>query len=151
MGQKSKDPEIMARRRKNMERLASAGLILVCAGLVAPFAGTDNAVVLSIFKWVFAAGALIFTAARSVNVNDPSDPVRVRRFRRMEMWAGISFCIAAFFWFYNSHTMPGVMLSLRSLQETILFTLTGALIQIVASVMIMRLQAKAQKKDGGAD
>lgn len=134
-----------ARLRRAMERTASIGLILVAIGLVAPFTNLQSAEMLAVFKWIYAAGALIFTGARVVNVNDPGDSLRVKRLRRMEMWAGFAFCIAAIFWFYNDAKWAGYGLTLKVLQETILFTLVGALIQIIASWLVVAAIKKQDK------
>lgn len=132
--------------RRRMEALSTFGLILIAAGLVAPFAAVDNTLMAVVCRWVFAAGALIYTVARMVNVNDPADSMRLRRLRRMEMWAGFCFVVAAGFWFYNAHRFVGIVFSLPVMNNTIVFTLAGAVIQVVASWMISA-QAKKEKKN----
>lgn len=127
----------MARRRRITEIVASVGLSLVALGLVVPFLYFDNAALVSAFKWVFSAGAVIYTVARGVNTNEPGDSMRVRRLRRMEMWAGFAICIGAAFWWYNENKFGPYGVTLKLLHETILFTLTGALIQIVASCLLV--------------
>lgn len=142
------DPKL-EKRRKQVEMTATFGLLLIAVGLVAPFAALDNVSYLSTFKWIFAPGALIFTVARMVNVNDPQDSLRLRRLRRLEFWAGMAFCIAAFFWFYNDYKyvthIPGSIIMvgpLKVLHETILFSMVGAMIQVISSWMINRLMKK---------
>lgn len=137
--------ESRARVRRAMEALATFGLILVAVGLAAPFATFGNGTLLVMFKWIFAAGAVVYTVARVVGAVGRDGSFRVRRLRRMEGWAGIAFCIAAFFWFYNTRKFDGEMLTFRMLNETILFTLAGALIQIVSSWML----SAALRKDAG--
>lgn len=137
--------ESRARIRRAMEALATFGLILVAVGLAAPFATFGNGTLLVMFKWIFAAGAVVYTVARVVGAVGRDGSFRVRRLRRMEGWAGIAFCIAAFFWFYNTRKFDGEMLTFRMLNETILFTLAGALIQIVSSWML----SAAFRKDAG--
>lgn len=137
--------ETRARIRRAMEALATFGLILVAVGLAAPFATFGNGTLLVMFKWIFAAGAVVYTVARVVGAVGRDGSFRVRRLRRMEGWAGIAFCIAAFFWFYNTRKFDGEMLTFRMLNETILFTLAGALIQIVSSWML----SAALRKDAG--
>lgn len=132
--------------RRRMEALSTFGLILIAAGLVAPFAAVDNTLMAVVCRWAFAAGALIYTVARMVNVNDPADSMRLRRLRRMEMWAGFCFVVAAGFWFYNAHRFAGIVFSLPVMNNTIVFTLAGAIIQVVASWMISA-QAKKEKKN----
>ncbi|MCM1368826.1 MAG: hypothetical protein NC204_00455 [Candidatus Amulumruptor caecigallinarius] len=131
------------RLRKIMEHTATVGLLLVAAATVAPFANMPG--LLDIFKWIYAAGALIYTVARMVNVNEPTDSLRVRRMRRMEMWAGFAFCTGAFFWFFNSHRFPGGF-SLKVIGETVTFTLAGALIQIISSWMLVAALKKQEQE-----
>ncbi|MDE7342625.1 MAG: hypothetical protein K2N19_01220 [Muribaculaceae bacterium] len=137
----------LAARRKKMEALATFGLILIAVALLAPFAsflsGGSGMVHpgefswISVYKWVYAAGALIFTAARIVNVNDPKDSMRVRRLRRMEFWAGMAFCIGAFFWFYNTQIYGKL-----KFDEIVTFSLVGAMLQVISSFMIAWRQKK---------
>lgn len=133
-------------KRRQMEALSTVGLLLVAAGLVAPFAAADSQLTITVSRWVYSAGAVIYTVARMVNVNAPSDSVRMRRLRRMEMWAGFCFIVAAAFWFYNSHRFAGIIFSLPVMNNTIVFTLAGAMIQVVASWMISA-QGKKEKKN----
>lgn len=140
--------ESRARIRRAMEALATFGLILVAVGLAAPFATFGNGTLLVMFKWIFAAGALVYTVARVVGAVGRDESFRVRRLRRMEGWAGIAFCIAAFFWFYNTRKFDGEMLTFRMLNETILFTLAGALIQIVSSWMLSSALRKEAANGG---
>ena len=71
---------------------------------------------------MFAAGAVIYTVARMVNVNDPGDSLKLRWLRRMEMWAGFCFVVAPGFWFYNAHRLAGIVFSLPVMNNTIVFT-----------------------------
>lgn len=141
------------RRRKLAESTATFGLLLICVALVVPFASPTDLAFVGIFKWVYSAGALIFTIARIVGVNDPSDSRRLRRLRRLEFWAGVAFIFGAAFWFYkDSHLSSlgqyvGVLAILR---DTIMLTLAGALIQIIASWMIVSV-AKKEKGEAGRD
>lgn len=128
--------------RKAIESTAAFGLILVAVGLAAPFTDLTNGDYIRFFKWIYAPGALIFTIARIVGSTDPDESLRLRRLRRMEFWAGIAFCIGAFFWFYNEHhyasLLPfgvGAMLYLR---DTVYFSLAGALIQVISVFAISR-------------
>lgn len=132
-----KDSAKLERRRKTLEATATFGLILVAVGLVGPFTNLTDTHYLSIFKWIYAPGALIFTIARMAGTTDPVGSMRMRRLRRMEFWAGIAFCIAAFFWFYNEAKPIDNQGSWSILRETVVFSLVGALIQIIASWMIV--------------
>lgn len=137
------------KRRKQIEGAATFGLILVALGLAAPFTNLMNYDYVKVFKWIYGAGALIFVIARIMGANDPGDSSRVRRLRRIECWAGIALCIGTFFWFYNEGRYGqflqhngGVLTCLR---ETIVFSLVGALIQVMASWMIYYRQKKELK------
>lgn len=124
------------KRRKRMEGLSVIGLLLLCVGLIVPFANIGSVMLQTVFKYVYAAGALVYLGARLVNVNSPGDSLRLRRLRRLEVWAGVAFLVGAFFWFYNSFRYPALGFSLAVIHDTILFTLAGAMIQVVASWMI---------------
>ena len=137
------------KRRKKMEGVATFGLIIVAVAMFAPFASFGGATDwLSIGKWVYAAGALIFTFARIAGVNDPRESLRVRRLRRLEFWAGLAFCVGAFFWFYNENKFGGNpwIGPLAIVRDTVLFSLVGASIQVIASWMIAyRLKKESAK------
>lgn len=151
-----KPKAISEKMRKRIEACAAFGMILIAASLAAPFAaGFDDIPgmfrYISAFKWVYAAGALIFTGARAVATTDRTESLRVRRLRRMEFWGGIAFCMAAFFWFYNCErfniggnviVMQGPLAVLR---DSILFSLVGAFLELVASWMIVWRKKKESK------
>lgn len=127
----------LEKRRRIVEIVASISLAVVALALVLPIFNPADIRMLSMCKWVYAAGALFYTAARVVNVNAGTDSLRLRRLRRMEAWAGMAFCIGAAFWFYNSERHPEVFgFSLALIRDTIMFTLVGALLQIISGWMI---------------
>ena len=133
-------------RRKYVEIAASAGLLLVLFAMMTPFIGSVLGNPISWGKWVYAAGALVYTVARVVNVNAPGDSLRLRRLRRLEFWAGMCFIIGAAFWFYKLQYYSGLFSGpLAVMRQTVAFTMAGAVIQIVASWMI----AAQMKKEGG--
>ena len=146
------DPSSLPKRRRMAEHTATFGLLLVCVALIVPFFNPANMALVSIFKWVYGAGALIFTIARVVAVNDPADSTRLRRLRRLEFWSGIAFVIGAFFWFYEeSHLASlgpyvGVLAILRN---TIMFSLVGAVIQLIASWLIVSQSRKEKEESNG--
>lgn len=132
--------------RKAMESCATFGLLLVAAAIAVPFANLTSGAWLSACKWIYAAGALIFTVARIANVRDPRESFRLRRLRRLEAWAGIALCVGAFFWFYNESRFGAYFgFSLTVLRETIMFTLVGAIIQIIAVWLIYYREKKEQE------
>lgn len=135
----------LIKKRKLVEAAASFGLLLICVALVAPLTAPANTEMLTVFRWIYGSGALIYLVARLVDVNAADEPLRLRRLRRMEFWAGIAFGFATAFWFYEAHRLGENAGALAVLQNTILFTLVGALIQIVASWMIYSQQKKGSK------
>ena len=122
-------------------------MLLVLAAMIAPFLSGLVGHSMMWAKWVYAAGALLYTCARVVNVNAPSDSLRLRRLRRLEFWAGMCFIVGGAFWFYKEQYYSGIFAGpLAVMRQTVAFTMAGAVIQIVASWMIasrMRKEAKA--------
>lgn len=136
----------LEKRRKQVEASATFGLILICVALVAPFTNPTSQTIMSVFRWIYGAGAIIYIIARVVDITDPRDSLRLRRLRRMEFWAGVSFAMATGFWFIGQHRFGPYAGALVILQNTILFTLVGALIQIIASWLIYS-QTKKEIRD----
>lgn len=135
----------LEKRRKYVEVCATAGLLLVLAAMIAPFAGGLVGKSMMWGKWVYAAGALLYTSARVVNVNGVGDSLRLRRLRRLEFWAGMCFIIGGAFWFYKDQYYAGLMVGpLAVMRQTVAFTMAGAVIQIVASWMIAYRMKKEQ-------
>lgn len=141
----------LEKRRKAVESTATFGLLLICVALVVPFASGAESAMLKAFKWVYAAGALIYIIARVVGCKDPRDSRKVLRLRRMEFWAGVAFVVAAAFWFVMDARLQQnpYMGFLAVMRDTIAFTLAGAFIQIIASWLIVARVKKEQK--GSAD
>lgn len=137
--------EAVQRRLKMAEGTATFGLLVVCAGLIAPFANTDSVVAMTVFRWIYAVGAVIYLVARLAGAFVKGESVRVRRLRHMEVWAGIAFCVAAGFWFYNAQRWAGYTFGLAVMRDTVVFTLAGAVIQIIASWMLSSQLRKEQK------
>ena len=141
--------EALEKRRKQVEGAATFGLILICVALVSPFTNPDNFGLLSIFRWIYGAGTVIYLIARIADISDPEESVRLKRLRRMEFWAGIAFAIATFFWFYSQYHVQEVLGQnagiLVVMRNTITFTLVGAIIQIIASWLIYSQSKKDLK------
>jgi hypothetical protein len=137
--------EKRARMRRAMESTATFGLLIVAVAMVAPFAGLVSPAWLTAFKWMFASGALIYLAARIVASVGRDESVKVRRLRRLEVWAGLCLAVAAFFWFFNTRGFHG-MPTFHMLNETVVFTLAGAVIQVIASWMLSSALAKEQQQ-----
>lgn len=130
------------RRRKLTENTATFGLLLICAALVGPFAIDGDLDLLKIFKWIYSAGALIFIVARVAGAGDPRGSLRLRRLRRMEFWAGVAFVFGAAMWFYYERHLGEYAGILAVMKNTIMFTLAGAVIQIIASWLIVSQSKK---------
>lgn len=136
----------LEKRRKQVEATATFGLILICVALVAPFTSPASMEYLNVFRWIYGSGAVIYLIARITDISDPMDSPRLKRLRRMEFWAGVSFGLATAFWFIGQHRLGDHAGALAVLQNTIMFTLVGALIQIVASWLIYS-QTKKEIKE----
>lgn len=135
------------KRRRYMEGISTLGLLLVCAAMVGPFASGLTGSVPDFYKWIYLAGAVIYTVARVAGSMDRSESLRLRRLRRLEFWAGICFCAGAFFWFYNADRLAEVIGAgpLAILRDTVLFTLAGAAIQVIASWAVAAREKKEAK------
>lgn len=133
-------------RRKIVEVGAALGLLLVLAAMMAPFLGGLLGHSIMWAKWIYAAGALVYTGARVVDVNAAGDSLRLRRLRRLEFWAGVCFIVGATFWFYKLQYYSGFYAGpLAVMRQTVAFTMAGAVIQIVASWMISYRMKKESK------
>lgn len=134
------DSNIEIASRSQRDRLAEGcatfGLLLICVALAAPFANPSSLSFLAAFKWVYAAGALIYVIARVVGATGVSGSVRLRRLRRMEFWAGVAFMIGAAFWFYSERHLGEYAGVLAVTRTTVMFTLVGAAVQIISSALI---------------
>lgn len=136
----------LEKRRKKVESVAAFGLILIFVALVSPFTKPASPEYISVFRWIYGAGALLYLIARITDISDPQESMRLRRLRRMEFWAGVSFGLATAFWFIGEHRFGPYGGALAILQNTILFTLVGALIQIIASWLIYS-QTKKENRE----
>lgn len=152
MSEGSGDKKAVRRSRKAIEKAAAFGLILVAVGLAAPFTDLTNTDYIRFFKWIYTPGALIYTIARIAGSTDPDESMRLRRLRRLEFWAGVAFCIGAFFWFYNEYHYGEYLVNgtgaMTYLRDTVYFTLSGALIQVMAIFMISRRLKKEKNAEG---
>lgn len=133
-------------RRRISEYVATFGLICICVALIVPFFSPLKMAYVCGFKWIYGTGALVFTVARAINANDPDDSLRMKRLHRMEFWAGVAFIAGAAFWFYQEKHMGDFAGVLAVLRDTIMFTLAGALIQIIAAFMIIS-RGKKEEED----
>lgn len=131
---------------KIAENVAALGMLLILGGLTVPLFNLTDPHSLAPFKWIYAGGALLFTAARAIGAMRRNEPMRLRRLRRMEFWGGACFIIGAAFWFYQeAHLGPGAG-PLAVIHDTILFTLSGAAVQIIAVWLIYAQIKKSENK-----
>lgn len=124
------------------ENIAALGMLLVCVSLLIPLFGLTSAHALDPYKWIYSAGTLLYIVARVIGAMNPTGTVRLRRLRRMEFWAGVCFMIGAAFWFYQEGHLGPLAGPLALIRDTILFTLAGAMIQIIASWLIYAQEKK---------
>lgn len=138
------------KRDRLTEGVATGGLLLICVSLVIPFFYPSDFSVVSVLKWVYSAGALIYVGARVAGAMTHGGSVRLRRLRRMEFWAGVAFMVAAAFWFYSERHLGPYAGMLALLRQTILFTLVGAAIQVIASWLIVSVSNKESRQGYGS-
>lgn len=146
---RAKEDVVTPHTRKLVEQTATFGLLLVCVSLVGPFANFGEGTLAGLYKWIYASGALIYLVARLVGASDSTGSMRIRRLRRMEFWAGVAFGIGAGFWFYTEQRLGIYAGMLATMRQTILFTLVGAMIQVIASWMIYSQEKKELKEGSG--
>lgn len=103
------------------------GMLLVLVGIFIPlFTGPLD----SIYKYVFSVGAGLNLIGRLFTPGK-SDNLRVRRLLRIEVWASLFFCVAAYFMFAD--TDP---------RNWIVFVLAGGALYAYTSIMIPRAQKR---------
>lgn len=136
----------VSRVGKIAENVASAGLLLLAVALLVPLFNMFDMELISGCKWVYAAGALIYTGARVAGARSFKGSPRMRRLHRMEFWGGVAFILAAAFWFYQEDRALPYTGALSILNETIVFSLVGAAIQVIASWMIYFVGRKEAAK-----
>lgn len=106
-----------------MLALVTIGMLLLAVGIVIPIITLD--IQSDTFRYIYAAGALLLVIGRIFSPYQ-GDNLRVKRLSRIESWAAIFFCMAAFLLFYDK----------TSLRDALAFTLAGGLIQVYTSIMI---------------
>lgn len=126
--------DITGRQPKPIMLLCTTiGLLLIVAGTLMPLFGVTE-----VYRWIYAAGALLLLLSRIFSPYTGS-VIRIKRLYRIEAWSALFFCVAAFFMFYQ----PGIM------RDWLAFTLAGGVIQIYTSIMIPRVVAIENKKRAG--
>lgn len=137
----------LARRRRIADTLSAVGFVCLAIGLFLPVFDLFSVQRLSIFKWIFTAGALTFVAGKCIPKLPKDTSIRLRRMYRLEFWAGICFCVGAFFWFFNEMKFSGVfgIGSLTIIHDTILYAMSGAVVEVIAVWMIYFREKKEAK------
>lgn len=110
--------------------IAVAGLLLVFAATALPLLRIGA----NIYRWVYAAGAVLAIVGRAC-AKSPSADLRVRRLYRLELWAAIMFGVGAFFMFWYPRQT-----------DWMAFTLAGGAVEVYASLMIPRALRQAASK-----
>ncbi|MDE6301546.1 MAG: hypothetical protein K2M19_07500 [Muribaculaceae bacterium] len=112
--------ETSSSRNAAMTLLGSLGLLIVAAGTCIPLINggfpTSPA-----YKIIYTAGAVICLIASLFNPAPKSVPLRQRRWKRIENWSSIFFCVACFFLWYP-HGTP---------RDWLAFTMAGAIIRVI--------------------
>ena len=126
----------LRRRRRISEIMASVGMVVIALSLFLPLLNLLDTSNLQALCWPFAIGTVLFWGARCIDVSAPDDSMRLRRLRRLEFWSGACFGVAAFFWFYHMYKAGPYAGALYILRDTILFSLAGAVLQLIASWLI---------------
>lgn len=112
--------------------LAVIGLLIVVVATALPLLGVGT----DVMKWIYAVGAIAVAVGRGFCRAPQGASLRLRRLYRLEMWAGIMFCVGAFFLFYQH---AGRM-------DYMAFTLAGGVIEVYASLMIPRIASSDAKR-----
>lgn len=110
--------------------IAVAGLLLVFAATAMPLLKISQ----ELYRWIYAAGAVMAIAGRAC-AKSPSPDLRVRRLVRLELWAAIMFGVGAFFMFWYPRQT-----------DWMAFTLAGGAIEVYASLMRPRAARQASGK-----
>ncbi len=75
---------------------ANGGMLLLLVAAVLPIlrlGGND------VWRWLFAAGAVVVLICRIIQPKD-APTMRARRLKKMEFWSGVVWAVGAFFVFY---------------------------------------------------
>ncbi len=113
---------VITRRAAICSLVSSLGLLLIAVAILIPIlqGGFTQS---SVFKYIFAAGALIALLAALFNRSTATE-LRERRWHRIESWSAIFFAAAAAMMFIPN-TAP---------RDWLAFTLAGAAIRIICFI-----------------
>ena len=116
------------------EALAPVGLLLIAVATLLPLFNGGFAH-LHTLRWLYAAGAVWMLVCRLFSPYRGSD-LRLKRLTRMQSWSALFFVAGAVFLF-----VPGT-----SPRDWLALTMAGAVIQIIASLMIPARMAKLARE-----
>lgn len=111
----------------------NVGLLLIMLGIAMPLLNPDS----TVFRYIFTAGAVIATACRIITPGYQGKVIRVKRLARIEVWACVMFCVAAFFMWYSPERSA----------DWLAFTLAGGVLIIYTAFMIPRALRKARESE----
>ena len=83
-------------------------------------------------RYAYAAAAALILISQFF-IPAPGEGFRVRRLARMNVWAGVLYCISAACLFFHDATMQ---------RSWVAFLLGGAVLQIYSNLMLARLTTK---------
>lgn len=107
-------------RSAAMALLGSLGLMVVAIGTCIPLIN-GSFPTSPLYKIIYTAGAVICLVASLFSPISKDQPLRVRRWKRIENWSSIFFCVACFFLWYPQGTP----------RDWLAFTLAGAIIRVI--------------------
>jgi hypothetical protein len=113
---------------------APVGLLLILAGLVAPFFFAGTFYAQTLYKYVYALGAAVCTVAAFCMPRNIKD-LRLRRLYRLELCSAVLFVVAAGISFSGAY---------GSGRDWIALTLAGAAIKIYTTIAIPNRLQKLQ-------
>ena len=108
---------------------------LLCIGVATLIPILHGSFAFEWFRYLYAAGAVMVVVGRLFSPYTGKH-TRMKRLRRMESWSSIIFCVAAFFLFYDNGNN----------RDWLAFTMAGAAVQIIATILMTRVAAKELKK-----
>lgn len=119
--------------------IATLGLLIIALGTLLPVLAVKyNPAAVSWWKYVYAAGAVLFLIGKVFSPYTGIHP-RIKRLYRIESWSAVFFCVAAFFLFWSN----------EGTRDVWAFTLAGGALLIFSTIAIPRAVKKAlgQPKD----
>lgn len=104
--------------------LSWTGMLVVLIGIAIPFITGPRE---DLYKYVFAAGAALNLCGRLLTRYEGGN-LRMKRLLRIETWASLFFCVAAYFMFADPDP-----------RNWIVFVLAGGVLYAYTSFMVQRI------------